>query len=341
MFGVGRTLAFSLLVAACAFTPPDGEGGRPAATDPTSDDDGDGVLGATDNCPATANADQADGDGDAVGDACDNCATIANPPVATGADTLQRDHDGDGRGDACDACPHLAGGDDDPDGDGIGVACDPEPGVANPPPYWNGFYEAPDASWSVPAGRGALSDWKIVERDGKIGWAQTVLDGSQRHHLVLAGEHPETYVSSAFIVDQVSPGDGTSSLRTTMVSFGYLMLSGDDYYFNCGVRTNTTLDNSAVIASAFRNDTVRDEQTLPWSPDVTGKLTIVTARAERVNGTGPRTGDASLACDADNSISQQRVTNQSPYYPDGQVGLRTYGMTAWFDYVFVVEPVPN
>ena len=339
MFGVGRTVTLSLLVAACAFSPPTGEAG-PDASDPTSDDDGDGVLNAADNCLAMANTDQADGDGDAVGDACDNCVAIANPPIATGAATLQRDHDGDGRGDACDACPHLAGGDDDADGDGIGLACDPEPSVANPPPYWNGFYEAPDAQWSVPAGRGELADWKIVERDGKLGWAQTVLDGSKRHHLVLAGVRPETHVMSAFIVDQVSPGDGTSSLRTTMVSFGYTKstTTGDEYYFNCGVRTDTSLDNSTVIASAFRNDTPRDDQSLPWSADVTNKLTVVTGRADRIGGSGPRTGDSSLACDADNSISQQRVTNQSTDYPDGQIGLRTYGMTAWFDYVFVVEP---
>jgi Thrombospondin type 3 repeat len=34
--------------------------------------DGDGVPDATDNCPGTANADQADGDGDGTGDACDS-----------------------------------------------------------------------------------------------------------------------------------------------------------------------------------------------------------------------------------------------------------------------------
>lgn len=37
----------------------------------THDEDGDGVVDACDNCPATANADQASGDGDEVGDACD------------------------------------------------------------------------------------------------------------------------------------------------------------------------------------------------------------------------------------------------------------------------------
>ncbi|RMG89170.1 MAG: tandem-95 repeat protein, partial [Candidatus Dadabacteria bacterium] len=59
------------------------------------DADGDGVADAADNCPFTANADQADGDGDGVGDACDNCPAVAN------AD--QADSDANGVGDACEA----------------------------------------------------------------------------------------------------------------------------------------------------------------------------------------------------------------------------------------------
>lgn len=80
-----------------------------------ADADHDGITDADDNCPTTANADQADADGDDVGDACDadsdgdgtpnvddNCPTTPN------AD--QADQDGDGLGDACD---------DDDDGNGI------------------------------------------------------------------------------------------------------------------------------------------------------------------------------------------------------------------------------
>ncbi len=57
------------------------------------DGDGDGVADDVDNCPGTANADQADFDGDALGDACDP------------------DDDGDGVPDVIDRCPasDLAG----------------------------------------------------------------------------------------------------------------------------------------------------------------------------------------------------------------------------------------
>ena len=72
------------------------------------DADGDGVAGGgswsadgcnpvpdfEDNCPWTANPDQADLDGDHVGDDCDNCPSVPN--------RFQWDKDGDGVGDDCD-----------------------------------------------------------------------------------------------------------------------------------------------------------------------------------------------------------------------------------------------
>jgi hypothetical protein len=82
---------------------------------PGTDTDGDCVADADDNCPYTANADQADANWDHVGDVCltdwdndtvnndtDNCYAVAN--------TGQEDLDGDGVGDVCDI---------DRDGDGL------------------------------------------------------------------------------------------------------------------------------------------------------------------------------------------------------------------------------
>ena len=59
-----------------------------------ADQDGDGVADDVDNCPTTANTNQADADGDGVGNVCDNCPTTAN--------ANQVDTDIDGKGDVCD-----------------------------------------------------------------------------------------------------------------------------------------------------------------------------------------------------------------------------------------------
>lgn len=76
---------------------------------PQPDADGDGIPDAVDNCPATANVDQADLDGDNIGDICDD------------------DRDGDTILNGVDNCPDTANTDqNDADGDGIGDLCDIE-----------------------------------------------------------------------------------------------------------------------------------------------------------------------------------------------------------------------
>jgi DNA/RNA endonuclease G (NUC1) len=103
---------------------------------PPLDTDSDGVPDSVDNCPFTANADQADFDGDGQGDACDS--DDDGDGVADGADLCPNtppntqvnsagcpDADGDGVADADDNCPFVSNPDQtDTDNDGLGNSCD-------------------------------------------------------------------------------------------------------------------------------------------------------------------------------------------------------------------------
>ena len=108
-----------------------------------SDDlDGDGIKNDVDNCPNTANPDQADMDGDNIGDVCDdsdgdgifdstdNCPTVANADQAdldkdNIGDVCDDDKDGDGVKNDVDNCPEVANPDQkDSDGDNKGDVCD-------------------------------------------------------------------------------------------------------------------------------------------------------------------------------------------------------------------------
>jgi hypothetical protein len=72
------------------------------------DTDSDGVADVSDNCPSTANADQADGDGDGVGDVCDACSADGNKsaPGVCGCGVAETDSDGDSTLDCNDLCPN-------------------------------------------------------------------------------------------------------------------------------------------------------------------------------------------------------------------------------------------
>ena len=84
--------------------------GTPGADALCVDKDGDGIYNRIDNCPGTANEDQADLDGDGIGDGCDW--------------RDDRDDDLDGTVNADDNCPSVINyGQHDSDSDGVGDAC--------------------------------------------------------------------------------------------------------------------------------------------------------------------------------------------------------------------------
>jgi hypothetical protein len=101
-----------------------------------TDNDGDGIADAEDNCPDLSNAGQADSNGAGRGDACDpdddndgvrdsddNCRAVQNP--------AQEDGDDDGLGDACDEDTTSTPADTDTDGDTVLDADDNCPDIAN------------------------------------------------------------------------------------------------------------------------------------------------------------------------------------------------------------------
>ena len=100
-------------------------------SDVDEDSDGDGITNSLDNCPSTANANQADTDGDGVGDVCDNCINTSNAnQLDTDGDGIGNDcdddDDNDGVPDSQDAFPTNSTESIDSDGDGIGDELDPD-----------------------------------------------------------------------------------------------------------------------------------------------------------------------------------------------------------------------
>jgi hypothetical protein len=227
----------------------------------------------------------------------------------------------------------------DADTDGIGDACDPEPNAANPAPYWNGFYEAPDTLWSAVAGSAA--DWGLVARDGKLGWQQKTLDQG-RHQLLHTQRYLESFIQSSIIVDAIA--DSTvPALRSATVTYGYERITSQDAYYSCGMLWNTGGTGTSSLVVGLQHDDLFtvEVSTTGWIGGFVGKTIDVTGRGDRTGSPQPNNGNSALRCGGTDGTVAQTAMYNSIQRPDGQIGLRTFGMTAWFDYIFVVEPRPR
>tara|TARA_Y100001954_G_scaffold111269_1_gene120655 strand:- start:102 stop:2669 length:2568 start_codon:yes stop_codon:yes gene_type:complete len=125
--------------------PPVGEIDAGPVIAPCADQDEDGICNDDDNCPGSANTDQADADNDGVGDVCDLCpghdddADADGDVVPDGCDNCPNDSnldqvnsDDDSFGDACDNCPYADNQDQaNSDSDTLGDVCDNCPNETN------------------------------------------------------------------------------------------------------------------------------------------------------------------------------------------------------------------
>ncbi len=361
-------LAVSIVAAAgCGFS---GQGQEEAKEEPPIvDSDGDGHFDSVDNCPTVANPDQknSDTDGrgdacdncllaanddqknsdtDALGDACDNCLLVANPPqdtmTSTGMALVQRDHDGDGRGDVCDLCPHLASAaqDEDTDGDGIGAPCDPDPAVKNPPAEFWGFYEMPAITdWNVPtAAAGARADWEIAATDGTRLWLKqknAALGWYQLHRLK---EVQRPWVDAVVRVEAVAPANGSDDLRSSGVIVSYNQNGGTHNYGGCAVRRDVNnINNDVLLAAMYDDENLRNGESrgTAWAGGLLARDTHLLGNAVLVGA-----NDSNQICRGTAAGTAMTTTNiGSVLRPSGQVGVRTYGSVALFDYVFLVDNV--
>jgi cysteine-rich repeat protein len=251
----------------CTPTRPASVAGSTVYTGATSatDNDGDGIANAMDNCPDVFNpvrpmdgGAQADADDDAVGDACDPCPLDANTMSCTVFDP--NDADSDGIPNASDNCPAIANPQQqDADMDGKGDACDLCPNASNPGtaacPVT--IYDIKDGT--VPVGSNVAITNAIVTGRANTGFFMQVKQGDPGY----AGAD----FSGIFVFAQgntVKVGDRVSVTNATVQSYAPA---------GCNV-PQVQLSGATVVVNASLNEA------LPAPVDVPNPATVATGGAD-------------------------------------------------------------
>ncbi len=251
-----------------------------------------------------------DTDGDGFTDVADVCPNVVDPD--------QRDHDADHRGDACDTCPHRADPGGDADLDGVGDACDPRPAIAGDRmAYFEGFYT--QVAWSP-----------VIGGSWSFGNGAANQPSTSAAFQLIRDDNPDlgqVTVETRFQVQQIT-GD-TSTRRSIGIVAGY---RDPDTYWFCGLAApgaTAEVDAGKVSWGLFGNSF--DYNLGAFNATVPGDWAVLRARTRRA-----ASGDTTLDC----SVERNGVSGSASFSTNadaaGDVGLRTNGAAASFDYVFVV-----
>ncbi len=95
--------------------------------------------------------------------------------------------------------------------------------------------------------------------------------------------------------------------------------------------------DNTITAGAYQNDAVDAANNAAWNPVVLDKDARLVGGTIRRPGTGG--GDSTITCRGVSAdpVNDRSTTVDSALRPLGRVGLRTFGATALFDYIFIVD----
>jgi hypothetical protein len=253
-----------------------------------------------------------DTDGDGFADVTDNCPSVGN------AD--QRDHDTDGRGDSCDGCPHLIDAGNDTDSDGVGDACDPRP--AEPGDrlaFFEGFYD--DPAWKPVVGP---NTWQL--ETGAV--RQQALDAAYQ---LVRDDNPD--LSSVFVDARVRI-NAVSSNNSMRRSSGVVLSYRDpNHYIFCGLAATQqgAEVNAGQVSTDFFGTAHFDYVPGAFPAQMSGDWLTMQARTAKTEWGGTR-----IECVTHRAGATGEATYEGDADLDGDIGIRTNGVDASFDYVFVV-----
>jgi uncharacterized repeat protein (TIGR03803 family) len=287
----------------------------------STDNDGDGRLDGSDNCPLVANADQLDTDGDGLGNACDpdddndgvadagdNCLLVPNP--------AQADTSGDGIGDVCDPATleaisqHADAGmtvTTDTEADGATPADPVETAVTNPindgivnvaempvstfPPA-GFFFFGEQVSISMPSATAAHPIVIVFRIDGSVvppGADQETVQVFRNGVLVRACTGtPDPGTPDPCVSNRAMAGDDVEiTVFTSAASLWTFGVAGSSPCAVTGTGVLTTTSRSFTVAAHFRAGDQRPVGLLAYA-DQRARLVLLSTTITRLSCTGNR-----------------------------------------------------